>query len=94
MRPIAHVDRDADGNWREPHDLVEHLHGVEELAAGFAAPFGAADWARLAGRWHDLGKFRNRFQGYIRKVSGLETLSGRRTVSSPRPPEAPTLGSR
>ncbi|AMN45526.1 CRISPR-associated endonuclease/helicase Cas3 [Steroidobacter denitrificans] len=69
--PIAHATRDADGNWRPPHDLLEHLHEVGELAADFARRYGA-DWARLAGRWHDLGKFRPRFQKYIRFVSGFE----------------------
>ena len=69
--PIAHAARDEMGNWREPHDLAEHSHAVGELAADFAQRFGA-DWARLAGRWHDLGKFRPRFQKYIRLVSGFE----------------------
>jgi CRISPR-associated endonuclease/helicase Cas3 len=69
--PIAHAARDEVGNWRDPHDLVDHLKSVGELAAGFAARFGP-DWARLAGRWHDLGKFRPRFQRYIRLVSGFE----------------------
>ncbi|MBO9357750.1 CRISPR-associated endonuclease Cas3'' [Bordetella petrii] len=70
--PIAHAARDPDGNWRPPHDLCEHLHEVGELAAEFARHFGA-DWARLAGRWHDLGKFRPRFQNYIRLASGFDT---------------------
>lgn len=69
--PIAHASKDADGNWREPHDLVEHLTGVAALAAHFARKPGA-DWAHLAGLWHDLGKFRQRFQNYIRLVSGFE----------------------
>src|SRR5579871_911721 len=69
--PIAHAARDADGNWRPPHDLLEHLHEVGELAAEFAHRYGA-DWARVAGRWHDLGKYRLRFQKYIRTVSGFE----------------------
>ena len=70
-RPIAHAARDASGKWRDPHDLVDHLESVGQLAAGFAVHFGA-DWARLAGRWHDLGKFRPRFQRYIRLASGFE----------------------
>jgi CRISPR-associated endonuclease/helicase Cas3 len=70
--PIAHAARDASGKWRDPHDLVDHLESVGQLAAGFAAHFGA-DWARLAGRWHDLGKFRPRFQRYIRLASGFES---------------------
>lgn len=69
--PIAHAAQGEDGNWREPHALAEHLHEVGELAADFAQSFGS-DWARLAGRWHDLGKYRPRFQKYIRLVSGFE----------------------
>lgn len=69
--PIAHAAEDANGNWRDPHDLSEHLYGVGALAAGFAQHYGA-DWAGLAGRWHDLGKYRQRFQNYIRLASGFE----------------------
>lgn len=71
IQPIAHAARDANGAWRLPHDLVEHSCEVGKLAAEFARNFGA-DWARLAGRWHDLGKFRQRFQNYIRLASGFE----------------------
>ncbi len=46
--------------------LPEHLEGVAALAERFAAAFGAADWGRLAGLWHDLGKYRLAFQAYIR----------------------------
>lgn len=70
-QPIAHAAKDGDGNWRQPHDLAEHLVGVAKLAAFFAEKFGE-DWARLAGQWHDLGKYRHRFQNYIRLVSGFE----------------------
>lgn len=69
--PIAHAARNEAGNWRDPHDLSEHLRTVGALAADFARTFGA-DWARVAGRWHDLGKYRPRFQSYIRSVSGFE----------------------
>lgn len=51
-RPIAHAAQHPDGSWREPHDLAEHLRGVAEMAAGFAAGFRSSDWARLAGLWH------------------------------------------
>lgn len=70
-QPIAHVTRNEDGTWREPHDLAEHLVGVSALAACFARNFGE-DWARLAGLWHDLGKYRPCFQTYIRNQSGFE----------------------
>jgi CRISPR-associated endonuclease/helicase Cas3 len=71
-QPIAHAARDTDGTWREPHDLAEHLRGVAELAASHAQAFKGADWAGLAGLWHDLGKYRPRFQRYIRQASGFE----------------------
>ncbi len=70
-RPIAHAAQNTDGSWRDPHDLDEHLTSVAALAAEFACAFGP-EWARLAGRWHDLGKYRQRFQNYIRLASGFE----------------------
>lgn len=63
---------DANGNWRAPHDLAEHLHAVAALAADNASRFNGSDWAYLAGLWHDLGKYRPRFQRYIRLASGFE----------------------
>jgi CRISPR-associated endonuclease/helicase Cas3 len=68
---IAHAARSANGTWRAPHDLEDHLVGVATLAARFAGTFGD-DWARLAGLWHDLGKYRARFQDYIRVASGFD----------------------
>ncbi|MEW5837795.1 MAG: CRISPR-associated helicase Cas3' [Pseudomonadota bacterium] len=73
-RSIAHVARvAATQEWREPHDLAEHLQCVAARAAEFAQGFGS-EWAELASRWHDLGKYRTRFQKYIRQVSGFEAL--------------------
>ena len=62
---LAHTATHADGSPRG-HDLAEHLQQVGAGAAANAAAFGAADWARLAGLWHDLGKYRPGFQQYIR----------------------------
>lgn len=45
--------------------LSAHLSGVAERAAQFAADFDAAEWGRLAGQWHDLGKYSREFQDYI-----------------------------
>jgi CRISPR-associated endonuclease/helicase Cas3 len=68
---LAHVDQNPDGSWREPHELVDHLKCVASRAADHARLFGGQEWAHLAGLWHDLGKFRPRFQHYIRKASGF-----------------------
>lgn len=67
----AHTARNADGSWRAPHDLSAHLRAVAALAAQGAHGYGA-EWARLAGLWHDLGKYRPGFQRYLRAASGAE----------------------
>ena len=59
IRPIAHAAQDAEGAWRDPHDLADHLAGVAALAACHARKFGAEGWGHLAGLWHDLGKYRS-----------------------------------
>lgn len=69
--PLAHARADSDGCWHR-HSLVEHLRTVAEISGDFASRFGAKDWAALAGQWHDLGKYRSRFQDYIRAASGLD----------------------
>lgn len=42
------------------------------MAAEFAAAFGSSDWARVAGLWHDLGKYHPEFQRYIASVTGYD----------------------
>jgi len=65
---IAHV-KQVDGRWAV-HRLDKHLREVGRLASEMAAGFKSEDWAKLAGLWHDLGKYRPAFQGYIKKESG------------------------
>lgn len=70
-RYLAHLRRVETGEWQF-HRLEDHLRRTAELAAEFAAKFGAADWARFAGLLHDLGKFRPPFQWKIRRESGYD----------------------
>jgi CRISPR-associated endonuclease/helicase Cas3 len=65
--PIAHVAEDG-----RVHGLEEHLRGTAERAASFADAFGCAGWGRLAGLWHDLGKFSPDFQRYIQVAGGID----------------------
>ncbi|GHU45499.1 CRISPR-associated helicase Cas3 [Betaproteobacteria bacterium] len=51
----------------QTHPLEDHLQKVAQKAAEFASEFSSANWAALAGNWHDLGKFRSGFQRYIRQ---------------------------
>jgi len=76
MENVAHVKKKANGDWDEPHILDAHIQGVAALAESFASAFGNGDWGRIAGLWHDLGKYKPAFQAYIRKASGYENDSG------------------
>lgn len=49
------------------HPLATHLQAVSELAVQFSAAFESGEWGRLAGLWHDLGKYRAEFQ---RRLTG------------------------
>jgi CRISPR-associated endonuclease/helicase Cas3 len=71
---IAHVKQSQSGEWRI-HELDEHLCGVARLAAEFAAPLNNEDWAYVAGLWHDLGKYSQEFQSYIKSASGYEVTA-------------------
>ena len=60
---LAHGENEAG----ETHELGAHLVGVAQRAAGYAASFDASQEAKVAGLLHDLGKFRDEFQRYLRK---------------------------
>ena len=68
---LAHVKQELNGLWAT-HPLEEHLREVGKLAAAMAADFGSDEWAKVAGLWHDLGKYRAAFQGYIKRESGYD----------------------
>jgi len=65
--PIAHVSEDG-----RCHTLYDHLTGTAERATEMAGEFGCAEWGRLAGLWHDLGKYSGDFQQMIRAASRIE----------------------
>lgn len=49
--------------WQE---LATHLNNVGNLAAEFCESFDSREWGRLAGLWHDLGKYDPDFQRKLR----------------------------
>jgi len=63
----AHIAED-----KELHLLEEHLNEVGSRAEGHASPFASGGWAKLAGRWHDLGKYSAAFQKMIYEANGME----------------------
>ena len=71
----AHTKTNPDGkpapecDW-EP--LERHLQEVADLAGDFAAAFGAREWGKLAGLWHDLGKYSLEFQNYLKAFALFE----------------------
>lgn len=76
--PIAHRSGVA------CHLLIDHLQGTENLAARFASAWGAEGPARLAGLWHDLGKYSPEFQAMIRAEDVDANIEGirRRVIHS------------
>jgi len=66
---IAHC-RESDG---ATQSLAAHLLGVAEYASSFARKIGLADQGELIGLLHDLGKYSDEFQNYLKSAEGLLT---------------------
>ena len=83
---VAHTPSKKNPRW---HLLTDHIYGVTESAAAFATAFDgsgmASEWARYLGLLHDLGKFTDKFQGYLRACHQADQGHGAR----PRPGSAP-----
>ena len=84
---IAHVRVLADGSF-ETQPLLEHLLGVAELAQSYAERITACrefgEIGYLLGLLHDVGKYQEGFQRYIRREFGLDTsLTAWHTPHSP-----------
>ena len=76
---FAHSLEDAPTT--EWHRLETHLADTAERAEEFASSF-APGWGRLAGLWHDAGKYQDEFQRYIGVDSYCEEVKGRVDHSS------------
>ena len=68
---IGHIKLDEDGNFYI-QNLEDHLAGTAQLANKFASGFGNDVWGYQLGLWHDLGKYSDEFQEYIKINSGYE----------------------
>lgn len=64
---IAHF-REAGG---DPQSLEDHLLGVAEITKTFASKIGLEPQGELIGLLHDLGKYSNEFQAYLKSAVGL-----------------------
>lgn len=64
---LAHT-RKKDG---EKQDLFKHLTGVAERAGKFASKIGLGEQGKLIGLLHDLGKYSEAFQSYLKSAVGL-----------------------
>lgn len=70
---IAHSKQTKDST--EFQKLKDHLFNVSRMAGDFAASFGATEWGKLAGLWHDIGKYSKEFQDYLSATAGSESHS-------------------
>lgn len=85
----AHTPSKKNPRW---NPLVRHTLRVTDKAVEFAGALDApdaapmaAEWARYLGLLHDLGKFTERFQEYLRACHRADNREG----SRPRPGSAP-----
>jgi CRISPR-associated endonuclease/helicase Cas3 len=68
---VAHTSEDG-----RSHFLEEHLRETARLAGEYAGVFGCAGWGHIAGLWHDLGKYSDRFQQFIQSVHNPDAHVG------------------
>ena len=79
MKAISHF-RSPDAE----NPLAKHLREVADRARDFGAIFGAGDWAECAGLLHDIGKFGEPFQKYIRESVQKERENAHIESEAPR----------
>lgn len=71
---FAHTTPNPNRSDWEP--LRDHLERVAARTADFAEDFGSREWGRLAGLWHDLGKYHPRFQQRLGDATIRQPHSG------------------
>ncbi len=74
---IAHI-KCTDNKTFEIQTLNDHLTGTAKIASNFTSTFNNSEWGKLLGLWHDLGKYSEEFQDYIKVNSGYEEDDQRR----------------
>ena len=66
-----------ESEWERLEDHLRLVANGDELfpgAAGFAEALGASEWGRLLGSWHDLGKYSQEFQEYLKRAARGEAV--------------------
>lgn len=66
MEYLAHVRKEG-----EVQPLLVHLFEVSKLSKEFASKIGLGEYGELIGLLHDLGKYSDLFQAYIRSSEGF-----------------------
>ncbi len=62
---IAHIDPN---HLEREQTVLEHLKGTAQIARNLGTPLEIKNLAYLAGLYHDLGKWRKKFETYIRSA--------------------------
>lgn len=68
MEYLAHIS----GDLARTQSLKEHLLNTAGLASQFAAAIGESPHAYMAAMLHDLGKYQQSWQNYLKKSSGYD----------------------
>ncbi len=67
---LAHVRKKNDGSI-EPHYLEAHLKSVSKLAKKFSEKIGLPSLGEIIGLLHDIGKYAEAFQTYLKSAEGI-----------------------
>ena len=68
IKYYAHIDYEAG----RVQLLKDHLEGVAKRSAEFAAEFDSEEWGYIAGLFHDLGKYDQSWQDYLKYSAGYD----------------------